>query len=98
MLNFFTPRYIKEAQHILKGSRKLLHYKRDLLSAASVADFESQMKKLERAIKERDRRVVEETAQQLDTQWSGYLPPASQAGWRENCEVFLVAIVIAIGM
>jgi signal peptidase I len=41
---------------------------------------------------------VEAAAQQLDTQWSKYLPPAKDAAWRENCEVFLVAIVIAIGV
>ncbi|MEA3189372.1 MAG: signal peptidase [Chthoniobacter sp.] len=98
MLHFFAPRHIQEAHHVLKGSRKLLHYKRDQLSEATVADLEGLMGKLDAAIKARDRRTIEETTRQLDTQWSGHLPPASEAGWRENCEVFLVAIIIAIGV
>jgi len=98
MLSFFAPGYIKEAQLVLKNARKLLNYKRDMLSEASLADFEATIKKLETAIKERNREGVNEAAQQLDTQWSAYLPPASEAGWRENCEVFLVAIVVAVGV
>lgn len=94
----FAPRYVKEGEMILKNARKLLHYKRDVLSETSVADFELQIKKLERAIRDRDQRAVEEATQQLDAQWSSYMPPTKDAGWRENCEVFLVAIVIAIGV
>ncbi len=83
---------------MLKNARKLLHYKRDLLSEANRADFQTSIDRLDKAIKDRDRAAVEAAAQQLDTQWSQYLPPTSDAGWRENCEVFLVAIVIAIGV
>jgi signal peptidase I len=98
MLALFAPNYIKEARLVLKNARKLLHYKRDLLSEVSLADFESTIDRLEKAIKERDRAGVEAAAQELDKQWSRYLPPAADAAWRENCEVFLVAIVIAIGV
>ena len=98
MFSFFAPAYIKEAQLVLKNARKLLHYKKDLLSDASRADFEAAIQRLEKAAKERNRAEVEEAAQQLDKQWSRYLPPAKDAGWRENCEVFLVAIVVAIGV
>ncbi|HEX4086404.1 MAG TPA: signal peptidase I [Chthoniobacteraceae bacterium] len=98
MFSFFEPGYIKEARLVLKNARKLLHYKQDLLSEASLADFKTTIDRLEQAVKERDRAGIEAAAQQLDTQWSAYLPSAEDAGWRENCEVFLVAIVIAIGV
>jgi len=98
MLSLFEPGYIKEARHILKNARKLLHYKEDLLPEAAIADFRATMGRIEQAIRERDRAGVEDAVQQLDKQWSRYLPPAPEAGWRENCEVFLVAIVIAIGV
>src|SRR5215210_8434500 len=98
MFSLFAPRYLKDAKLILKNARKLLHYKRDLLSQANVADFESHIDRLERAIREGDQRGVEETSQQLDRQWNSYLPPVKDAGWRENCEVFLVAIIIAVGV
>jgi signal peptidase I len=98
MLSFFAPTYIKEARLVLKNARKLLHYKKDILSADSVAEFKGTIVSLEKAIHARDRSAVEAAAQLLDKQWSQYLPPVEDAGWRENCEVFLVAIVIAIGV
>jgi signal peptidase I len=98
MFSLFAPPYIKEAQLVLKNARKLLHYKKDLLPEASRADFQATMDRLEGAIRGRYRAGVEDAAEKLDAQWSRYLPPTADAGWRENCEVFLVAIVIAIGV
>jgi signal peptidase I len=98
MFSFFAPAYIKEAELVLKNARRLSHYKKDLLSDVTRADFETTIDRLEKAITERDRAGVEAAAQQLDTQWGQYLPSAADASWRENCEVFLVAIVIAIGV
>jgi len=98
MFSFFAPGYIKEATLVLKNARKLLHYKRDILPDVTRADFEAAIGRLEKAIKDRDRLGVEAAAQAIDKQWSKYLPSASDAAWRENCEVFLVAIVIAIGV
>ena len=98
MFLFFAPTYIKQATVILKNARKLLHYKRDAISEVSVADFEFQIKKLEEAVRLRDERAVEEEAARLEKLWTTFMPPAKDAAWRENCEVFLVAIVIAIGV
>jgi signal peptidase I len=98
MFSFFAPAYIKEAHLVLKNARKLLDYKRDLLPASSRRAFEEGIARLETAIKARERAEVEAAAQHIDQQWSQYLPPAADAAWRENCEVFLVAIVVAIGV
>jgi len=98
MLSFFAPAYIKEARLVLKNARKLLNYKRDLLTEANLVEFQGTIASLEQAVRDQNRSGVEAAAQQLDKQWSKYLPPAADAGWRENCEVFLVAIVIAIGV
>ena len=98
MFSIFAPAYIKEAQLVLKNARKLLHYKKDLLSPDSRTAFQDTISRLDQAVHARDRAGVEAAAQQLDKQWSEYLPPTADAGWRENCEVFLVAIVIAIGV
>jgi signal peptidase I len=94
----FDPGYIKEAKLVLKNARKLLDYRKDILPADTRSEFEATIARLEAGIKERDRPAIEAAAQQLDTQWSKYLPSATEAAWRENCEVFLVAIVIAIGV
>jgi signal peptidase I len=98
MFSFFAPRYVREGKMILKNAHKLLHYKRDLLSEASIADFTALTDLLEKALRERDEPAVRDTVQKLEAQWSAYLPPAHESGWRENCEVFLVAIIIALGV
>jgi len=98
MFGFFTPRYASEARELLKSARKLLDYKKDLWSGATVADFETQMRKLDEAVARKDEKAVEEEAKRLDQLAGQYSPPPSDAGWRENCEVFLVAIIVALGV
>jgi len=98
MISLFSPRYAKEARIIAKNARKLLEYKRDILGEKAAADFEARIAALESAVKSRDAAKVEQEARQLEERWSEALPPTPDAGWRENCEVFLVAIVIAIAV
>jgi signal peptidase I len=99
MFSFFAPSYIKEARLVLKNARKLLHYKKDVLPEGSRTEFQATIERLEQAINAHAAKpTIETVAMELDKQWSKYLPPAADAGWRENCEVFLVAIVIAVGV
>ncbi|MEI8340489.1 MAG: signal peptidase I [Verrucomicrobiota bacterium] len=98
MISFFTPRYLKESNAILKNTHKLLCYKRDILPPAIVAEIVKEMRTLETAVKARDQAAVEACAENFETLYSKHFPPHKEAGWRENCEVFLVAIVIALGV
>ena len=95
MFGFLTPRFVQDAHAVLKNARKILCYKRDLLSPEEVADLEGQMRALREAAKSRDRQGVEHAAESLERKFLKHFPPHPDAGWRENCEVFLVAIVIA---
>jgi signal peptidase I len=98
MFDFFAPRYVKEANAIWKNASKMLCYKRDLLSPATIAQIEEQLRSLHRAASLRDKPAAEAAAQKLEEHFSTNFPPKPDAGWRENTEVFLVAIVIAIGV
>ncbi len=98
MFGFFTPRYVSEARDLLKSARKLLDYKKDIWTEATVADFERQMQKLREAVARKDEKAVQEEARLLDQLAGKYSPTPSDAGWRENCEVFLVAIIVALGV
>ncbi len=99
MIPFVTPGYVKEAKIIARNARKLLEYKRDLLGEAKAAEFEERIAALERASSSRDAAGVELESGRLEKIWSEAMPPPpADAGWRENCEVFLVAIVIAIAV
>lgn len=95
---FFTPRYIKEARALHAGARKVLHYRRDLLTAPAVAEIEDSLTQLENAIRARSAKDVVTASREVERLAGAVAPPAKNAGWRENVEVLLVAIVIAAGV
>lgn len=95
---FITPRYIKEAKHYLHGAKKFLSYKRDILSKEHIEKVESRMADLREAMRDKRCDPVREAMHELDTLIGKISPPPKDAGWRENVEVFLVAIVIAAGI
>jgi signal peptidase I len=95
----FTPKWKSEALHLVKGARKFVHYKRDLLKEDRVAEIESRRSDLLAAIKTGDRERVNEASKQLRATCEGALPHEKPIGWlEENVEVMFVAIVIALGL
>jgi signal peptidase I len=94
----FKPRFIQEGHAIAKNARKMLRYRRDLLSPKIVSEIETQIKRLGESVAARDENRVRQDSEKLEKLFSKHLPMPKNAGWRENCEVFLVAIVIAIGV
>jgi signal peptidase I len=95
---FLTPRHVKQGRQFVKDSRKLLAYKRDIWSTEVVADVGQHIEKLEDAVQSKDKARISETAQQLDTLLGKHLPAPTDAWLRENVEVFLVAITVALGV
>ena len=95
----FTPKWKQEAQHLVKGARKFVHYKRDLLKPERVAEIESRRTDLRAAIQAGDRSQVDEASQQVRAVCENSLPLEKPLGWfEENVEVMFVAIVIALGL
>jgi len=95
----FKPRWKKEALLLLKGAKKFLHYKRDLLAPDRIDEIESRRADLKAAIKAKDRVAVKEASKQVrntcEKSLTHYRPP----DWlQENIEVFWVAIVVALGI
>lgn len=102
MLSTFTRRHdLNEAGLIAKNARRQLHRQRDLLSTEQFNGFSSQINEIESAVRSgntADRKQVEEMVDRLDKSFSKVQPAGKDAGWRENCEVLLVALVLAIGI
>ncbi len=98
MFGFLSPRYIKDGRETLKAARKMLHYKRDLLAADDLATLEAGYASLADAVHRRDREAVASRSEELEKLFGRHFPKPPQAGLRENCEVFFVAIVIAVGV
>lgn len=95
---FFTPRYLKEAKQYLHAANKLRNYRRDLFKSDELTALGAAIDSLKAAMRERSRPAVAEAIKSLDVRLGELAPPPPDAGWREQVEVFLVAIVIAAGV
>ena len=99
MFDFLKPKWKRQAQDLLKGSKKFVHYKRDLLKEDRVAEIESRRQDLADAIKAGNQEAVAEASKQLQATCEKALPRAvPQTWWEENLEVLFVAMVIALGL
>ena len=95
----FAPKWKNNARHMVKGARKFIHYKRDLLDEGRIGEIESRQQDLIEAIKKGDKDAVEEASKQLRATCENSLPREKPIGWfEENVEVMFVAIVIALGL
>jgi signal peptidase I len=95
----FTPKWKKEALHLVKGAKKFVDYKRDLLKPERVAEIDSRRVDLITAIRSKDLAKVTEASKQIRSVCENALPHEKPLGWlEENVEVMFVAIVVALGL
>ena len=94
----FTSRQVKHSRLLLRHARKYLRYKDDQLSNADRDQITAGMKDLREALWQRDRERIHSTADALDKTLHRLTPVTWESHWRENCEVILVAIVVAVGI
>src|SRR5205807_8468816 len=97
-LAMFTPRYIKHSRLLLRHARKYLRYKDDLLSESDREEIVAGIKTLRNALREKDREQIHSAADTLDKTLHRLTPVTWESHWRENCEVILVAVVVAVGI
>ncbi|MFN2509323.1 MAG: hypothetical protein ABR589_11190, partial [Chthoniobacterales bacterium] len=93
----FTPRYLKHSKLLLRHAQKYLRYKRDVLSAAERDEVQSRVGALSAALREKKADRIKAEAEALDAHLHKLTPVTWEAHWRENCEVILVAIIVAGG-
>lgn len=94
----FTSRYIRHSKLLLRHAQKYLRYKSDLLSTAAREELTGGMDKLRLALRQRDHDRIKAEAEALDAHMHKLTPITWESHWRENCEVILVAIVVAVGI
>src|SRR6058998_3129977 len=94
----FTSRQVKHSRLLLRHARKYLRYKDDQLSNADRDQIVAGMKDLQEALRQRDRERIHSAADALDKTLHKLTPVSWESHWRENCEVILVAIVVAVGI
>src|SRR5438105_3817935 len=94
----FTSRHVKHSRLLLRHARKYLRYKDDRLSVLDREQIVAGMKSLRDALRQKDRERIHGTADALDKMLHRLTPVTWESHWRENCEVILVAIVVAVGI
>src|SRR6266436_5851216 len=94
----FTSRHVKHSRLLLRHARKYLRYKDDRLSASDREQIGAGMTSLREALRDKDRERIHSAADTLDQTLHKLTPITWESHWRENCEVILVAIVVAIGI
>ena len=95
---FFTPKYVKEGRHYRHALKRLIHYKKDILTAKDLGVLQELLARLKSALKSRQQEEIYAVRDEIERAVGRIAPPPKDAGWRENVEVFLVAIVIAAGV
>ena len=94
----FTPRYLKHGRLLVRHAEKLVRFRKDVLSDSTRSDLEGQTEKVRKALGDRNEGAVKTESERLHEAYMQHLPTPKDAAWRENVEVILVAIVVAIGI
>jgi signal peptidase I len=99
MLKWFASRSVRQTWDMCKHVRKLLDAQRDILSPQAVEGLESALQEARKAIESKagDEALKKEMSN-LETAANKWLRPYPHAGIRENVEVLLVALAVAMGI
>ena len=94
----FSPRYVKQSKLLLRHAEKYLRYKHDILKEGDRSEISARIAALGSALRERKADRIKTEAEALDNNLHRLTPVTWESHWRENCEVILVAIIVAIGI
>jgi signal peptidase I len=95
----FTPKHLSQARLYIREAAKLVAYRRDITPAELIAEIEGEIRTLEQLVSSKGAsEPVEAQMRRLDEVCRKLHPPLRNGGWKENVEVFLVAISIALGV
>jgi signal peptidase I len=98
-LRWMISRTVRDAGHMLKYVHKVLSAQRDLLSANTIQRVEKALGELQAALASNAETAVLKTKMKgLETTANDWLKPYPNAGFRENVEVLLVAIAVAMAI
>ena len=99
IFNWFRSRTVRHAEELRKHVQKILDAQRDILSPAAVTAVETSLGELRMAIRSRaGDDTVRSQATNVETTGNKWLKAYPHASYRENVEVLLVALAVAMGI
>jgi signal peptidase I len=97
--NWLTSKTVREASAMRKHVHKLLQHQRDILSPKAVGEVEAALKDIDGAIAGgADKATLEKKMENLEQAANQWIKPYPNAAWRENIEVLLVALAVAMAI
>lgn len=98
-IRWFLSGRVRHATDMCKHVRKLLNAQRDLLPAEGIAALNSACDSVGNAIRSNSKaEELEAQLKELEKTGNRWLRPYPHPAWRENVEVLLVAIAVAMGI
>jgi signal peptidase I len=94
----FRPKYLEDGELLLRGVRRFVNYRRDILPAAKLREIEAHAESFRLALAEKRQADAERIGKELTQLCEGAGPDYRQSALAENIEVFFVAIAIALGI
>jgi signal peptidase I len=95
----FFSKTFRNAKVMRKHVRKLVNHQRDILPAQDVAALNASLAELDKAIADRvDEPSLEKAMENLGEVAENRIRPYPHSSYRENVEVFLVALAVAMGI
>ncbi|HWQ93758.1 MAG TPA: signal peptidase I [Clostridia bacterium] len=98
-LQWFLSRTVRHATAMRKHVQKLLNHQRDILTPQAVETIQASINGVRAVLASRAPKAeLEQSMQRLEQTTTKWLKPYPHPVWRENVEVLLVALAIAMGI
>jgi signal peptidase I len=99
MIQWFLSKTVRQATAMRKHVQKLLHHQCDILSPQAIDALRAAVADIQKAIDDRvDKAALEKKMEALEKAANKWLKPYPQAVFRENVEVLLVALAVAMAI
>lgn len=97
--HWFISKTVRQATEMRRQVQKLLNHQRDLLSPEAIGALTGAIQAVDRALKDSvDKENLKKQMTDLEKAANKWLKPYPNSAIRENIEVFLVAIAVAVGI
>ena len=99
ILRWLFSRTVRQANALRKHVQKLVNHQRDVLAPGDIEDLETAVKQVREAVASgADRDALQKQMENLEQVANKRLKPYPDAALRENVEVLLVALAVAMGV
>ncbi|HVM48639.1 MAG TPA: signal peptidase I [Candidatus Acidoferrum sp.] len=98
-LRWLTSKRVRQLTAMRKHVQKMLNHQRDILAPPAVAAVRGAVANAQRAVAAgADPEALDKQMESLESAANKWLKPYPNAAWRENVEVLLVALTVAMGI